>query len=351
MKKIVRKFSALVGLGFLCVLPVQAFPTLPTLWTYQKLISPSDLPAPASGTQVTSLYSPSVVLVNGVHHMFFGASVSCQNGSVARDTIGHAVSLDGVSNWIFTGYVISPSNDACTVPLANWYTGLLYQVNDPTVIFQGGYFYVTYTGVKHNDPLAGFECGRLGTAVFDGAMNLIYRNDDYLVGGCIPTYGFRGYSRPVYRKTAPGTYELWFDSNGLVGKIPVTSVNSLSPSNASAIYQAGTSNLLSALDIDVVDSSTGVTYVLTNGASGLQISGGSGSSFGTFSSFTQLSGQSPAWDNLGQGSANYFVNLADCATRVYLSGTTTAGKMSIGVATPLNGDMVQQVCDARRAIQ
>lgn len=320
---------------------------VPTIFTYHLIFTKSDIPPPNSSSFVHSIYSPYVVYAQNKHYMFFGVSLMCNNGSAYRDSVAYATSEDGVSKWKFKGYVVEPDPRVCTTPIASWPQGMLYQVNDPTVIFQQNVFYVSYTAVKWKTPSTAWECGSIGTTIFDVNMQLIFRNDDYLVpqqSQC--TSNYRGFSRPAYRRLAPGSHELWFDSSGTqvsVKKIPLTSVTQLNASSVSDVLQAP------AQDVDVQDTVDGETFLFYNGPVITYRKFYNGSWTGPQSLTSPSNYIDPAWDSGGQGSLHYFVNRTNCTSNLYMSGTVFSSpgvydSLSIGVAIPRNGDLGAKIC-------
>jgi hypothetical protein len=300
-------------------------------FTYHKIFSPEQIP-PTGGATVSAIYSPSVVKVNGRYLMFFGVSLSCRNGTVARDSIAYAASYDGVSNWQWIGYIIEPNTTVCLLDTAQWLPGALYQVNDPTVRVTNGQIHVAYTTVFWKYPVPGVECGAIGTAVFNAAQFPLqaptYRNNTYLVPTAIQCQQ-GGFSRPVYVATPTG-HDIWVDSFGTkVSRIPVTSNTQLAPSNV--VHIPG---LSAVADIDVF-SKGGCIRLLSNAAGGLNQQKYINGSWTAKTKLTQPSGQ--VWDSWQHGSANYYKD--GDVEQVYMSGAVSndAGwyaSLNIGVAIP-----------------
>ncbi|CAN1209173.1 hypothetical protein TUMEXPCC7403_03055 [Tumidithrix helvetica PCC 7403] len=326
------------------------------IFTYHLIFKPSDIISPEDDSNVKGVYSPFVVKTNNnTFVMFMGISVYCQNGSVARDSIGYAVSPDGVNNWKFKGYLIEPDQRACTVPLNQWPEGLLYQVNDPTVVFQDNNFYISYTAVKHNSPFPGKECGLIGTAIFDSNFKIVYRNDNYLTPGlnnCNANKNDSGFSRPTYRQLAKKTYELWFDKVGKIFRIPVSNVNQLDERLIQPVGIEG------ALDIDVfnVDNHNKVLLSSFGEGVGYNLSDDQNVWDG-WKPLTNTSSQFNRWDVNGQGSPQFFVDLENCASQIYLAGIVKDGngigykEINLGVAVLREGDISRRICELRKSWQ
>jgi hypothetical protein len=317
-----KKLFAIIAFLFCSVVFAQEF-------TYHKIFTPANIP-PTGGATVSAIYSPSVFKHDNRYYMLFGVSLSCRNGTVARDSIAYAVSHDGVSNWVWMGYLIEPNTSVCLLDTSQWLTGALYQVNDPTVRVQNGQLYVTYTSVFWKYPVVGVECGVLGTAIFDLSKFPLqlptYRNNTYLVPNTAQCQA-GGFSRPVYVATPTGS-ELWFDSfSQFVSKIPVASYTQLNNANVTTI-----AGVLPSGDIDVFEKD-GCLRVLSNGVGGLRQQ-----KFinGTWTAKTQVTSNSlQGWDSWQHGSPNYFKD--GDVEQIYISGAVSNGagwysSLNIGAA-------------------
>jgi predicted GH43/DUF377 family glycosyl hydrolase len=308
-------------------------------FTYHKIFTPANIPG-TGGATVSAVYSPSVFKHGGRYYMLFGVSLSCRNGTVARDSIAYAVSHDGVSNWVWMGYLIEPNTSVCLLDTSQWLTGALYQVNDPTVRVQNGQLHVAYTSVFWKYPVNGVECGVIGTATFNLAQFPLqaptYRNNLYLVPTTAQCQA-GGFSRPAFLQTN-GATEMWFDSFAqTVSKIQVIGATQLS--NANVVPVAG---LTGIADLEVFEKD-GCLRVLSNGVGGLRqqkyING-------AWTAKTQITSNSlQGWDSWQHGSPNYFKD--GNIEQIYMSGAVSNGagwysSLNIGAAikradNPLGG--------------
>lgn len=306
----------------------------PADFTYHKIFGPNNIPG-TGGATVSAAYSPAVFKQGGRYFMFFGVSLSCRNGAVARDSIGYAVSLDGINNWVWMGYIIEPNTTVCLLDPSQWFTGAVYQVNDPTVRVDGDTLTVAYTSVLWKFPSAQRECGIIGTALFDlrnfPLQAPYYRNDRYMEPSAAECVNTGGFSRPTYRKLNDGTYEMWVDSAGaIVRKIVVTSATSLNPAG---LVNTGAQGA----DIEVYESD-GCLRLLRNGNGGLLQSVFNGSTWSTWQFITENSRQ--GWDSWQHGSPQVFDD--GKYRQIYLSGAVQNPSngwyqsLNIGVAVPRN---------------
>lgn len=302
-------------------------------FSYHKILSPYQVPG-TGGATVSALYSPAVFKHGGRYYMLFGVSLSCRGGSVSRDSIAYAVSYDGVSNWVYMGYLLEPNTSVCLLDPAQWIPGALYQVNDPAVKVEGTQLQVVYTSVFWKYPYAGTECGALGTATFDLSQfplaQPIYRNNQYLM----PTVSqcqAGGFSRPAFHKPAGQEHsDIWFDSLARsAGRIPATSSSSLS--------NTGVQNMGSfygSADIDLYEKG-GCLRMLSNGAGGLRQQKYINGSWTAKQQITEDSKQ--GWDSWQHGSAQYYKE--GSIEQIYMSGAVSNGagwysSLHIGVAIP-----------------
>ena len=332
------------------LLPVSSLLTA-VPWNFKKIFSASgqspynsDIPPPASnpGSWVQGVYSESVVYsrANKMYYMFFGVSVYCNSGNVARDSIALAHSADGLS-FTFDRYLIEPNSDVCSPSRVIPATEIL-QLNDPstllTLVNGQETVYMAYT--------AGIDsgCGNIGMAAFNigtTGPELNYRNDLYLQPGsyCNSSGGY-GFSRPSLERV-PGGSVLWFDTNLGIFKTPVANVNQL---DNSTVVNAGVSGVL---DIEVYRIGQ-YDFLLANGAKGVvdtytSLGPASWSPFGLISS---TSGQ--GWDNSQQGNGQFLVNPDTHQVFFYLAGVDLSGSqylsIDIGVGTlPVGSDLNQQL--------
>lgn len=306
----------------------------PSDFTYHKIFGPHNVPG-TGGATVSAVYSPAVFKRGARYFMFFGVSLSCRNGAVARDSVAYAVSWDGISNWVFMGYILEPNTSVCLVDPAQWFTGAVYQINDPTVRVDGDTLTVAYTSVLWKFPSAQRECGIIGTALFNlnsfPLQPAYYRNDRYMEPSAAECVATGGFSRPTYRKLSDGTYEMWVDSaGGIVRKIAVNSASLLNPAG---LVNTGTSGA----DVDVYEAG-GCLRVLRNANGGLQQTAQVDGVWMPWRQITQNSRQ--GWDSWQHGSPQVFDEGA--YRQIYLSGAVQNPlngwyqSLNIGVAVPRN---------------
>ena len=322
--------------------------SIPSSFTYHQIFSVNDIPPPENNSEVRGIYSPHVVKVDNKFVMFFGISVYCQQDTVARDSIGYAESPDGINNWKFIDYIIEPDPRACRLAPKDWPDDMIFQVNDPSVVYQNDSFYITYTAAKYDRSLGHIkDCGMIGTTILNSNYEVVYRNDFYLEAtgaNC----GNGGFSRPAYRQIGPGSYELWFDQAGTIYYIPVTSVNSLNENNI--VY----ANMTGTLDIDVFNIGPDEKMMLANNPLGIYYTTSMADNiWHPWQPMTYLSGQVSRWDKSGQGSPYFFVDPDNGTSQIYLGGVVLADcggyeTINIGVAIPRNGALGKQVHELRR---
>jgi hypothetical protein len=302
-------------------------------FSYHKILSPNQIPG-TGGATVSALYSPAVFKHGPRYYMLFGVSLSCRNGTVSRDSIAYAVSYDGVSNWVYMGYLIEPNTTVCLLDTSQWLTGALYQVNDPAVRVENGQLHVAYTSVFWKYPYAGVECGALGTATFDlskfplGAPT--YRNNQYLVPTAAQCQA-GGFSRPAfYKPTGQAQTEIWFDGFGQkVSRVAAISNTVLS--NA-AVQTVGA--FAGSADIELYEKS-GCLRMLSNGAGGLRQQKYLNGAWTPKEQLTTDSQQ--GWDSWQHGSPQYYKE--GNIEQIYMSGAVSNGagwysSLHIGVAIP-----------------
>ncbi len=327
-------------------------------WTYKKIFGIEDIPTTGLeplGTQlgIVTIYSPSVVKYNGKYVMMFGAGViPCGPGS--QDAIGLAESSDGL-NWTFKKFILRPDHKACETSSTQWPTGIIHQVNDPSLFVQDSAtsgeknLWVLYTAAEwHPEIPNGDSCGNIGIASFDKNYNLLFRNDKYLNGLSACDANHTGYSRPDLQWISLGETRLWFDVFSKVFQsTPVTRLDQLpesSPIRTEQMDTVGTADLntpkLMYDEMQVV--------VLQNGFGGsaetyFGIQGRSRDKNSLwdaqFIPITRLSGQD--WDSWFHGTPSFFLDESSCKPLLYFAGTKRSAYWypvgSIAVAIPPTG--------------
>jgi hypothetical protein len=188
--------------------------------------------------------------------MFFGVSIYYHiHHDVYRDSIAYAHSPDGITRWRFLGYVIEPfpEPNVQSQPSDRWPTGTVYQLNDPTIVLRGDKLHIAYTSVLWRYPPAPAgkeqrETGCIGLATFRIGprfrLNLQRRDDRWLVprlDGPIASC-----SRPELMARSDRTTTMWFDCDGTLCWIPVSSFSS-----KLSILNAKRTELHGALDVFV----------------------------------------------------------------------------------------------------
>ena len=365
-----------------------------------------DIPNPAGSwpAAATAIYSPYVVKrSHNKYVMFFGVSINCNGSNPAyRDSIAYAESPDGVNNWVFMGYIIEPDPRTCE-NAGTQEKGFLYQVNDPSVVFQNNHYYVLYTSVFHRSPIdyhngnSYLECGHIGTAIFDAEMKLVYRNDKYLTPSDTDCWIYSGFSRPAHRQTGPGSYELWYDSSTHLRWVPITAVDVLvNPIKTQCPHTQNPwvecvgnfAGVVGGRDYEVLSLDKNYKLILSTGAPNQGVNFLIGDNNGNVSvpwrPFTRFSGQIPDWDgswgqngvsgghhdawfptrlqsykNYGgeHGSPQVFFDKESCTTRTYFGAgkygvnanvtTPNIVTVNIGVAIPKNDLLGQKLCSTR----
>lgn len=310
-------------------------------WEESIVVSPDDVPLPATapaGARIHGVYSPAVCKFGDGFHMFFGVSIYYRiHHDVCRDSIAHAFSRDGISDWKFVGYVVEPFSDKSiqTEHCDNWPVGTLYQVNDPTVRVQGDKLYIAYTSVMWQYPPELYasgqrETGCIGLATFriDGQkLSCISRDDQWLVplrDGPITTC-----SRPEFLTQEDGQLTLWFDAHGDLCSIPVDSLVSQLD-----IRSAAKSGLSGALDAFLIRSDSGLLALANGSKCILAARSTDGVKWSTWSEFYR---SQATWARDGQGSPCLLRDSSTNRECLYFAGVVMKNaqeyeKITIGVA-------------------
>lgn len=332
-----------------------------TDWDVQLLLTPADIPLPTTNVDASSyvfgMYNPSVVWSPEAGHlMTLGLSIYCQNGFVARDSVGLLQSDDGI-DFDFVSYLVEPDPTICALPQGQWPAETVFQVNDPSAVLERlpdgrEWLYVVYTAVRHRSTEWETECANIGLAIVELGTGVIFREDRYLSPppsfcGARPGYGF---SRPNLSVLPDGSMEVWFDTYYGVYRAPIVNWSRL---DAGTVAYSGFHG-----DLDVGVSAIGAYDVMLTrrwqGGPGLEVSvaaRGSGS-WTAPAPFTQATGE--FWDRDFQATAELFTHPQTCASRVYLAGIELTPddswyrSINVGVATPAGGELGSLACATAR---
>lgn len=282
------------------------------------VLRPDQVPPPATlaRAEVRSVYSPALLTLHGRLHLFYGVAPLCQGGQVFADSIALAVSDDGGKTFHHDRYLITSPPEACSLPLAQWPRGFLWQFNDPFV-WKGtdGAVWMVYTAAEWPQ-----ECGNIGVIAFDPTTWAIRsRNDRY-----VDSYQCqRSAARPSIAWAADGAHRLWFDTVQ-AGSLSALNVSVPFPDTESAPrteLPLGGGPFVANLDVAEASANGDVT-VLGDGVDGIVTLHRAQGRWGQGRQVTTRSGQ--PWDSWFHGTATAFEG------RVYFAGFQSVQGVPIG---------------------